>query len=149
MGIGTPRSQSNMAGMFELRVLCSDIEKFGNAPDHFKSRNLPWRACHGRVMGAGKQGGSGRGAVRRLASTIEATRTVLGRHSSLVGKSGMTKRLLQPPQSNEAAMLTESARITVLNRKPITPCSVARRRSFFEVMLQSETWKVMPSTNEK
>jgi hypothetical protein len=59
-----------------------------------------------------------------------------------------TKRNL-PPQSNEAAMLTESARIMVLNRNPISPCSVARRRSFFAVMLQSETWKVMPSTNEK
>lgn len=41
--------------------------------------------------------------------------------------------------SNEAAMLTDKARITVLNKNPIKPCKVARRRNFFEVTLQSET----------
>jgi hypothetical protein len=51
MGIGTPRSQSNIAGIFALRIFSNLIEKFGDADLCFKGKKMSWNGCHGRVMG--------------------------------------------------------------------------------------------------
>ncbi len=52
-------------------------------------------------------------------------------------------------QSSPAAILTVSARMTVLKTKPMKPCKVASRRIFRDVMFTSDTWKVMPRTMPK
>jgi hypothetical protein len=46
---------------------------------------------------------------------------------------------LNPSYINDAAILTDNAKITVLNKNPIKPCNVASRRSFLLVMFTSET----------
>jgi hypothetical protein len=46
-------------------------------------------------------------------------------------------------------MLMLRARITVLKAKERRPCNRARRRIEREVMLTSDTWQVIPMTNEK
>ena len=48
-----------------------------------------------------------------------------------------------------AAMFTISANSAVLNTKEMMPCTVAVRRMILSVMPTSETWAVMPITNEK
>ena len=46
-------------------------------------------------------------------------------------------------------MFTLSARMTVLNRNPSSPCAAASRRSVRRVICTSDTWNVIPSTSEK
>ena len=48
-----------------------------------------------------------------------------------------------------AAILTISATSAVLNTNEMMPCTVAVRRMILSVMPTSETWAVMPITNEK
>jgi hypothetical protein len=47
------------------------------------------------------------------------------------------------------ARLMLTARITVLNPNEIRPCSSTTRRSPRETTATSETWQVIPMTNEK
>ncbi len=48
-----------------------------------------------------------------------------------------------------ATMFTESAKSVVLKMKETAPCAVAVRRIRFDVMPTSDTWAVIPITNEK
>ena len=47
------------------------------------------------------------------------------------------------------ARLIESAKITVLKTNDSNPCTKARRRILCELTCTSETWQVIPITNEK
>jgi hypothetical protein len=55
MGIGTPRSQSRIAGMVVFlpeKALVTTIQ-FGNVSTKFKESQNAWRFCHAAVIGMG------------------------------------------------------------------------------------------------
>jgi hypothetical protein len=54
-GIGTPRSQSRIAGMdlfLPEKVVVTKIQ-FGNVSTKFKESQNAWRFCHAAVIGMG------------------------------------------------------------------------------------------------
>src|SRR5215469_2889456 len=65
-------------------------------------------------------------------------------HAPRLGRS-----LALPGYRIPEARLTVNAKMTVLNRNESNPCTKARRRSPGELIWTSETWQVIPITNEK
>ena len=65
---------------------------------------------------------------------------------------GSTRRRGQPRPSSQimlAAMLIASARMPTLKKNASAPCATTRRRSRRPSTWTSDTWNVMPTTNEK